>query len=1171
MIKHLKLITLLVIVLAGIYGTANAQTTTRNFVMTRVPRTSIKTNGRLDTLTGNKDSVQSTIQYIDGFGRPVQTVQMFGSPTGKDVVQGQMYDEFGREMVKYQPYTLTPTAAGQYQPLAVFGTGTYGGSQQYNFYQQSGQGYVNTPVAFAASITELSAAGRLTEQGAPGAAWQLGGGHTVRVDYANNNTTPLSDTANTRRVARYTAVANSNGSRSLNRDSTFTAVYAPNQLNVTISHDENWVSGRAGTVEEYKDKNGQVVLKRTFNYKSGALEILSTYYVYDDKGQLAYVLPPGANPDATGSISSTTLVNFCYQYRYDSRGRLTEKRVPGKGWDFMVYNTIDQVVATQDSMQRVANKWVFTKHDALGRTVLSGIWDNSNTAISRASLQGTLDAQTTLWESPQNSGSGYTTVAWPTSYTTLLSASYYDTYSNIPGLPSYSAPSNAVLSMAKGQVTATKTAVLNNPTDMLWSVHYYDDEGKAIKVYQQHYLAGAQNTNNYDEVTSTYDFNDQVTATTRNHHTNAASGATAVTVGNTYTYDHAGRKLLTYEQINSGTNTILSKNVYNELSQLYQKNLGGINDPSSGSTPATLTLGSADAVTTGSVTKTASGGITLSPGFYVSSGATFRAYISGYLQTVSYAYNERGWLRTANTNGSLFNMELQYETPTTGKQYNGNIAQMDYLTTKETNPGGRTFNYAYDKLNRLTNAAFTGGTSADALNESITYDVMGNISSLSRGGTGGGSLSYTAYTGNQLNTVAGYSPRTYAYDGNGNATTDGATSNAKTINYNLLNLPQTVTQSSTTLATYTYDAGGQKLRNTGSDGTWDYVNGIVYKNNVISFINTEEGRAERKTDGSYNYEYNLKDHLGNTRVSIDNYSGVARVIQEDEYYSFGLRKPTGGYDLSNNNRYLYNGKEIQTDLVNQYDYGARFYDPVIGRWTSVDPKAELMRRYSPYNYGLNNPIRMIDPDGMVPGDYFNREGDYLGSDGIDDKKVYAADDVTTDKNGRVTGASNSELLPVSIMEFHEVAAFAFNETFTEPEHDIDRFRVANAIVNRKANEGDKTMQKALDQVRYGGDSNDARMGNVEKIKGTATKQYAKYMNASEDQREGNHAMKTATAAAVNALSKNGTDYTVSKDGTKKATEWRGAKGTNNRFFFKYPASKKTQINEFKTNEIKSPL
>lgn len=92
------------------------------------------------------------------------------------------------------------------------------------------------------------------------------------------------------------------------------------------------------------------------------------------------------------------------------------------------------------------------------------------------------------------------------------------------------------------------------------------------------------------------------------------------------------------------------------------------------------------------------------------------------------------------------------------------------------------------------------------------------------------------------------------------------------------------------------------------------------------------------------------------------------MIQEDEYYSFGLRKPTGGFDYSNNNRYLYNGKEIQTDLANQYDYGARFYDPAIGRWTTVDPASEEggQESLTQYQYGMNNPVRYDDPDGRCP-------------------------------------------------------------------------------------------------------------------------------------------------------------------------------------------------------------
>ncbi len=85
-------------------------------------------------------------------------------------------------------------------------------------------------------------------------------------------------------------------------------------------------------------------------------------------------------------------------------------------------------------------------------------------------------------------------------------------------------------------------------------------------------------------------------------------------------------------------------------------------------------------------------------------------------------------------------------------------------------------------------------------------------------------------------------------------------------------------------------------------------------------------------------------------------------MQEDEYYAFGLRK--SDYDYTNNNRHLYNGKELQVDLANQYDYGARFYDPVIGRFSTVDPMATTLHEISPYVYVRDNPVLRIDREGL---------------------------------------------------------------------------------------------------------------------------------------------------------------------------------------------------------------
>lgn len=870
---------------------ASTPSNNHNFVLSRtfkVPGVNAQNLNDARTLCQENQA----IQYFDGLGRPLQTVLVGASPSYQDIVTPNIYDLLGREAVKYQPYAAGG-ASGSYRTDPI--------ADQLAFYtgQSSTSSIKQTGSPFSITMFEPSPLNRVERQGFPGAAWQpgtVGAEHTARLGYGTNNSDASYGTTGFA-VRLFSAAAITAVGHEHERTLASNGFYEAGQLSLSISKDENWqaANGKKGTVEEYKDKEGRIVLKRMFNEKAGNIEVLSTYYVYDDLGNLSFVLPPGASPDA-GVPSGTVLEQFCYQYRYDGRKRLIEKKLPGKGWEFMVYNKLDQLVLSQDSLQRIAGQWLFSKYDALGRAIVTGVYANTG---SRASLEGPVRDHAVLWEERDNinangEGTGYDHLAYPragiVNYHTFSYYDDYDFYNNTYGQPN--GTTQVLAPRTKGLSTGTKVNILGTAT-MLLSVSYYDGYGRPIQTKSRHHL-----DNGTDVLDVEYNFDGSVQNTVRTH----TRGAVTTVVANRYRYDHMGRKTHTYQSTHgspqtSGTEVLLSEQQYNQVGQLETKKL------------------------------------------------------HNGLQATGYRYNERGWLTHGNS--TQFDMELKYNEGS-HPQFNGNISGQVY-----TNNSNNTFAYRYDKLNRLTNGTATG------MSEVLEYDLMGNIKSLDRDNAGPRAYNYE---GNQLQSVTGLTG-TYIYDGNGNAITDGR--NGIGLGYNYLNLPVTATRAAVggdlgVNIAYTYDATGAKLRKISTIGTVatrDYVGGIQYNNGAIDFIQTEEGIA-RNSGGTYTYEYNLGDHLGNVRATFKVNGSAIEVLQRDNYYAFGLRKSAlndiGAVSLQNN--YLYNGKELQQEL-GQYDYGARFYDPVIGRWNVIDPLAEGRAEMTPYHYTSNNPINRIDPDG----------------------------------------------------------------------------------------------------------------------------------------------------------------------------------------------------------------
>lgn len=1186
-----------------------------------------------------KHVVLST-QYMDGLGRPIQTVGRKRSPAGNDVVEMTFYDPFGREAQSFLPYTISETD-GSFKATAF--------SDQVGFYDTHFGG--REDIYYGLKVYDGSPLNRVIKDMAAGNSWV--GNNKGTETQLLYNTVSVGGGPDGHDVQLWTI-------GDLSSDvPVYSGLYAENELVLTLVTNED-----QNMIREFRNRENRIVLRQVQignTPSEGHTGWLSTYYIHDDRGNLRFVLPPKAVEEliaANGNYANADIGDLIFKYVFDKRNRMITSKVPGAGEVYFVYDLLDREVLTQNAEQRkgAEKTWRFKKYDAQNREAFSGFittnddraalqqeadgWGGQDYFVKRegCGLTGIVEGQsitisehvngTTVYRAKgfieflpgfdtdeefetETGGSlcgdytyyqGYYDASFPllkdygvNDKFEIVSVNYYDDYEftskswDTDFIGMYTTTTELTDNLTEvpekydltiGLSTGSKLRVLGTD-EWLTSVTYYDDEGREVQVQVENHLGGT------DVTTTQYNFASQVLNTFTKHHNPSAIGDKFVRVLKRFTYDNTGQIEKIEQSLNNGPLKILSVNSYNELSELASKELG--TSPANPNAP---------------------------------------------LETLNHDYNIRGWMTGINgiyansgTGNHYFGMQLAYDYGFDNTELTGNIAGVIWRTQSSSRK--RAFGFEYDNANRLMGADYnhlgeqesswsknvTGSGTRD-FSSAYTYDANGNTLTLLRKGVIAGTtatiddLEYSYgrngtvdNKSNQLIRVkeSSSSPSLpdgfnnsngasvdYTYDDNGNLDLD-SNKDITSVSYNYLNLPVLISFSNGRSISFGYDAGGTRLSKIVNDKgdiiITDYVSTFNYQNNELQFFGHEEGRTRKDTQGNYVYDFFLKDHLGNTRMTltetpevveyratmetditptgvdlgdyeeklflnlsntrqtpssyntsvvtgitnnesvrlngtnalrrigpakmlavfpgdqvslsvesfhaggasttyvdtktqtIDALAGVfaqlggsttttegalkdlfegpgttpstyvgaqgninkpraylnylvlnqdfeyvdggfiqsdqtngwktlstnlniteggfvyvylsnehptsfdvwfddlnivhtkSTILQEDHYYPYGMNIDalSGKAPQAKSNNFKYNGFEEQTSFdLDWYDYQARQYDPQLGRFLSVDPAGDLMRRHSLYNYAFDNPIRYTDPDGMMP-------------------------------------------------------------------------------------------------------------------------------------------------------------------------------------------------------------
>ena len=710
-------------------------------------------------------------------------------------------------------------------------------------------------------------------------------------------------------------------------------------------------------VQSFTDGLGRTLLSRTFDDD----EPIDTYSVYDDYGRLRWVVTPEGSyllsDSLTVPVDDDFAEKYCYVYTYNDRGLMTEKRMPGREAEYMRYDEGDRLRVSQDGNLRAKKQWISYSYDALGRV------QEQSLAVEAELIPIRSQAGVSIGEPIESVEPPYLGSSVP------LRKYVYDTYPSevqaagldfqpIEGLTATDGESLRY-DNATGSLTYEKLAVLAN--DTISGYHqracYYDYKGRVIQTVERDTEDGILCTS------QRYDFVGNLIAQ-RESYTRAGK---TDDIDRTFTYDDRSRLLSETTQVNGGEEAVVYYE-YDELGRLAARRLG--------------------------------------------EGTSAIAEQS--------EYDIRSWLTKKSS--ELFSMSL-------GHSYTGNITSWQWQHKGDPSGDGpqNRYEFTYDDLSRLTNTDqyVNNEKTRQNVERCLSYDRNGNLQTFIRYENGAcvSNSSYN-YSGNRL---VSYCPGTvferedvgigeiivpkkgivfpltvqlHEYDANGNVTKDWE--RGLDMSYNCLNLLEYAADNDANAINYCYLADGTKLSvtDTEENGLY-YLGSLVYEKhaNTIGLESAafSGGRIVATSGNDTEVRYSLTDHLGSVRVVATDKDNV---LERNDYQPFGNRWDTASRPVSDN-RDRFNGKEDQSFAGLPFsDYGARMYDRERGRWLSQDP---LQQYHSPYVFCGNNPIRLVDLDGMEARD--------STSVMIPPVIVYPSEDGGSNSNSGYWGAAYNLLMP----------------------------------------------------------------------------------------------------------------------------------------------------------------